>query len=259
MDVEIVKNVVVGKLITVDEILAQYDACFVATGAGSPKFMGIEGEDLSGVYSANEFLTRMNFMRAYAFPEFDTPIKRGSRVAVVGGGNVAMDSIRTALRLGASECTIVYRRTEADMPARREEVHHAREEGIRFELLAEPARIIGKGGAVQEIECLRMELESANDAGRNMPRPVPGSEFRIAVDTVILAIGTNANPLVTQSAKDLAVHRRGYIIADPVSGQTSRAGVFAGGDIVTGSATVILAMGTGRRVARAMDEYIRKL
>jgi len=255
MGVEITLNVVVGKLISIDEILEQYDVCFVATGAGTPKFMDIEGEELNGVYSANEFLTRMNIMRAYS-PEFDTPIRKGERVAVVGGGNVAMDSVRTALRLGASEGIIIYRRTEEDMPARREEVHHAKEEGVRFEALAEPVRILGENGAVTEVECLRMELGEPDSSGRRKPRPIKGSEFRIPIDTIIMAIGTNANPLVPQSTKDLALHKWGYIIADERTGQTSRKGVFAGGDIVTGSATVISAMGAGRKAAMAMHEYL---
>ena len=257
MGVEISLNVVVGKLISLDEILEQYDVCFVATGAGTPKFMDIEGEDLNGVYSANEFLTRMNIMRAH-LPEFDTPIRRGERVAVVGGGNVAMDSVRTALRLGAGEAIIIYRRTEEDMPARREEVHHAKEEGVRFEVLAEPVRILGKDGFVSAVECVRMELGEPDASGRRKPRPVKGSEFQIPVDTVIMAIGTNANPLVPQSTKDLALHKWGYIIADETTGQTSKAGVFAGGDIVTGSATVISAMGAGRKAAMAMHDYLMK-
>jgi len=255
MGVEISLNVVVGKLLTIDEIMEQYDACFVATGAGTPKFMEIEGEELNGVYSANEFLTRMNIMRAYS-PEFDTPIRRGERVAVVGGGNVAMDSVRTALRLGAGEAIIIYRRTEEDMPARREEVHHAKEEGVRFEVLAEPVRILGRDGAVSAVECVRMELGEPDKSGRRTPRPIKGSEFRIPVDTIIMAIGTNANPLVPQSTKDLALHKWGYIIADENTGQTSKRGVFAGGDIVTGSATVISAMGAGRKAARAMHDYL---
>ena len=255
MGVEITLNVVVGKLISIDEILEQYDVCFVATGAGTPKFMDIEGEELNGVYSANEFLTRMNIMRAYS-PEFDTPIRKGERVAVVGGGNVAMDSVRTALRLGAGEAIIIYRRTEEDMPARREEVHHAKEEGVRFEVLAEPARILGKDGSVNAVECVRMELGEPDASGRRKSRPVKGSEFRIQIDTIIMAIGTNANPLVPQSTKDLALHKWGYIIADERTGQTSKPGVFAGGDIVTGSATVISAMGAGRRAAQAMHEYL---
>ena len=258
MGVEISLNVVVGKLITVDEILEQYDVCFVATGAGTPKFMDIEGEELNGVYSANEFLTRMNIMRAYS-PEFDTPIRKGERVAVVGGGNVAMDSVRTALRLGAGEAIIIYRRTEEDMPARREEVHHAKEEGVRFEVLAEPVRILGKDGSVNAVECVRMELGEPDKSGRRSPRPIKGSEFRIPIDTIIMAIGTNANPLVPQSTKDLALHKWGYIIADERTGQTSRKGVFAGGDIVTGSATVISAMGAGRKAAMAMHDYLTGL
>ena len=255
MGVEIALNVVVGKLISIDEILEQYDVCFVATGAGTPKFMDIEGEELNGVYSANEFLTRMNIMRAYS-PEFDTPIRKGERVAVVGGGNVAMDSVRTALRLGAGEAIIIYRRTEEDMPARREEVHHAKEEGVRFEVLAEPVRILGKDGSVNAVECVRMELGEPDASGRRKSRPVKGSEFRIQIDTIIMAIGTNANPLVPRSTKDLALHKWGYIIADERTGQTSKPGVFAGGDIVTGSATVISAMGAGRRAAQAMHEYL---
>ncbi len=256
LGVEIVMNVVVGKLLMVDEILAEYDSCFVATGAGTPKFMGIEGENLNGVYSANEFLTRMNFMRAHAFPEYDTPIRKGERVVVVGGGNVAMDAVRTALRLGAAEVTIIYRRTEEDMPARREEVLHAKEEGVRFELLAEPSRITGEGGNVRTVECARMELGEPDASGRRKPVPVPGSSFPIPADIVIMAIGTNANPLVPQSTKDLSLHRWGYILADEETGRTSRPGLYAGGDIVTGSATVISAMGAGRRAALAMHAYM---
>ena len=255
MGVEIRLNVVVGKLVTIDEILQEFDACFIATGAGTPKFMGIEGEELNGVYSANEFLTRMNIMRAHS-PDFDTPIRRGERVAVVGGGNVAMDSVRTALRLGAGEATIIYRRMLEDMPARREEVHHAEEEGVRFEVLAEPVRILGRDGFVTEVECIRMGLGAPDASGRRKPMPVKGSEFRIPVDTVIMAIGTNANPLVPQSTADLQLTRWGYIVANEQTGETSRRGVFAGGDIVTGSATVISAMGSGMRAARVMHQYL---
>jgi glutamate synthase (NADPH/NADH) small chain len=255
MGVEISLNAVVGKLITIDEILQQYDACFIATGAGTPKFMDIEGEELNGVYSANEFLTRMNIMRAY-LPEFDTPIRKGERVAVVGGGNVAMDSVRTALRLGAGEAIIIYRRREEDMPARREEVHHAREEGVRFEVLAEPVRILGQDGFVTDVECIRMELGAPDPSGRRKPMPIKGSEFRIPVDTIIMAIGTNANPLVPQSTSDLQLTTWGYIVANEETGETSRKGVFAGGDIVTGSATVISAMGAGRKAALAMHDYL---
>jgi glutamate synthase (NADPH/NADH) small chain len=255
MGVRIDLNVVVGKLVTVDEILRRFDACFIATGAGTPKFMDIEGEDLNGVYSANEFLTRINIMRAYR-PEFDTPIRKGERVAVVGGGNVAMDAVRTALRLGAGEAIIIYRRSEEDMPARREEVHHAKEEGVRFETLAEPVRILGRDGAVTEVECVRMGPGEPDESGRRRPMPITGSEFRIPADTVIMAIGTNANPLVPRSTKDLALHTWGYIVAEEGTGRTSREGVFAGGDIVTGSATVISAMGAGRKAAQAMHEYL---
>ncbi len=256
MGVEIITNSVIGKLISLDEIMGQFDACFIGTGAGLPKFMGIEGENLNGVYSANEFLTRTNLMRAYNFPEYDTPIKKGQRVAVVGGGNVAMDSVRTALRLGAQEAIIIYRRSEAEMPARKEEVHHAREEGIRFELLTNPVRILGDAGWVKAIECVRMKLSDPDESGRRSPVEIKGSEFEIPVDVVIIAVGTGANPLVPQSAKDLSTNKRGYIIADEETGRTSKEGVFAGGDIVTGSATVISAMGAGRRAARAIHEYL---
>ncbi|MDA8169778.1 MAG: NADPH-dependent glutamate synthase [Nitrospiraceae bacterium] len=256
MGVEIVTNAVIGKLITVDELLDDYDAVFISTGAGLPKFMNIEGENLNGVYSANEFLTRVNLMRAYQFPEYDTPIRVGERVAVVGGGNVAMDAARNALRLGAREVTLVYRRSEVELPARKEEVHHAREEGVRFELCVNPARIIGGNGWVEAIECVRMDLCEADESGRRSPKPITGSEFQIPVDTVIMAIGTGANPLVPQNTKGLALTKRGYIAADEETGKTSREGIYAGGDIVTGSATVISAMGAGRRAARAIHKYL---
>lgn len=258
MGVEIVTNAVIGKLITIDEIMEEFDACFIGTGAGLPKFMGIEGEDLNGVYSANEFLTRVNLMRAYAFPEYDTPIKRGQRFAVIGGGNVAMDAVRTALRLGAKEAIIIYRRSAREMPARKEEIHHAFEEGVKFELLTCPVRIIGKDGWVKAIECVRMELGEPDESGRRSPVPKRGSEFRIPVDTVIVAIGTGPNPLVPQSTKRLALNECGYIIADEETGETSRDGIFAGGDIVTGAATVILAMGAGKRAAKAIHEYLMR-
>ena len=258
MGVEIVPNAVVGKLISIDEILAEFDACFIATGAGTPKFMCIEGENLNGVYSANEFLTRINFMRSHSFPEYDTPIRKGQRVAVVGGGNVAMDSVRTALRLGAREGIIVYRRSEEELPARREEVHHAREEGVRFELLTDIVRIIGRDGSVSEIECIKMGLGEPDAGGRRKPVKIKGSEFRIPVDMVIMSIGTNPNPLVPQSTRDLTLTTWGYIVADDKTGETSRPGLFAGGDIVTGSATVISAMGAGRRAAGAIHEYVMR-
>lgn len=254
MGVEIVTNAVIGKLITIDEIMEEFDACFIGTGAGLPRFMGIEGENLNGVYSANEFLTRTNLMRAYANPEYDTPIISGKRVAVIGGGNVAMDSVRVALRLGAEEAIIIYRRSEKEMPARKEEVHHAREEGVRFELLTNPVRIIGENGWVSAVECARMRLCEPDESGRKCPAPEHGSEFLIPVDVVIMAVGTGANPLVPQSTQDLSLNKWGYIIADEETGRTSKKGVYAGGDIVTGSATVISAMGAGRKAARAIHQ-----
>ena len=256
MGVTIMINAVVGKLMTIDELMKEFDACYIATGAGLPRFMGIEGEHLNGVYSANEFLTRVNLMRAYQFPEYDTPIKRGQRVAVVGGGNVAMDSARTALRLGADEVVLVYRRSLAELPARKEEVHHAQEEGIRFELCTNPVRIVGEKGLVKAIECVRMDLCELDASGRKSPKPVKGSAFQVPVDTVIMALGAGANPLVPKSAKSLSVNRHHYIIADGETGRTSMEGVYAGGDIVTGAATVISAMGAGRKAARAIHAYL---
>lgn len=256
MGAEIVLNAVIGKLIILDEIMQEFDACFIGTGAGLPKFMNIEGENLNGVYSANEFLTRNNLMRAYMNPEYDTPVIKGERVVVVGGGNVAMDSVRTALRLGAKEGTIIYRRTKTEMPARQEEVSHAQEEGVRFEFLASPVRIIGNNGWVEAVECVKMELSKPEKGGRRRAVAIEGSEFRVPADVVIMAVGTEANPLVPRSAKDLAVNMRGYIIANEQTGMTSRKGIFAGGDIVTGSATVISAMGAGRRAAQAIHQYI---
>ncbi len=256
MGVEIVTNAVVGKLISVDELMDDFDACFIGTGAGLPKFMDIEGEHLSGVYSANEFLTRVNLMRAYAASEYDTPIGRGERVVVVGGGNVAMDSARTALRLGARETVIVYRRSESDMPARKEELHHAKEEGVVIETLACPVRILGEGGHVCGVECVRMEQGAPDASGRCRAVPKKGSEFRVPADMVIMAVGTNTNPLVPKSTKNLVLNERGYIIADDKTGRTSRKGVYAGGDIVTGSATVISALGAGRKAANAIHCYL---
>jgi glutamate synthase (NADPH/NADH) small chain len=249
----------VGKVETVDELLAGgYDAVFIGTGAGLPYFMGIPGENLIGVYSANEYLTRSNLMKAYRFPEFATPIIRGRKVATIGGGNVAMDSARTALRLGAEESTIVYRRSRQEMPARIEEVHHAEEEGIRFQLLTAPVRVLGdEGGRVRGMECLRMELGEPDASGRRRPVPIKGSEYTIEVDTVVVAIGNGPNPLIPRTTPGLATGKHGNIVADEESGQTSKPGVFAGGDIVTGAATVILAMGAGRRAAGAIDQYLR--
>lgn len=256
MGVEIKTNAVIGKLFTVDELMENFDACFIGTGAGLPKFMNVEGENLIGVYSANEFLTRTNLMRAYDFPNYDTPIKRGQRVVIVGGGNVAMDSVRTAVRLGAAEAVIVYRRSEAEMPARREELHHAKEEGIRFELLTNPVRIVGEDGWVKAVECVRMELGEPDESGRCRPTPIKGSEFLILADIVIVALGTSVNPLLPKSTKGLKLNNRGYIGVDEETGRTNIEGVYAGGDIVTGSATVISAMGAGRKAADAIHNYL---
>ena len=256
MGVEIETNVVVGRTVTIDSLMDRdgYEAVFVGSGAGLPNFMGIDGENLNGVMSANEFLTRANLMRAYD-PQSDTPIYVGRRVIVVGGGNVAMDAARTALRLGA-EVHVVYRRTEKELPARVEEVHHAKEEGIVFEFLTNPVRVLGdEQGRVTAIECVRMELGEPDESGRRRPVEVRGSEFTIEADIVIMALGTSPNPLITATTPGLEANRRGCLTADEV-GQTTRAGVFAGGDAVTGAATVILAMGAGRKAARAIDRYI---
>lgn len=257
LGVEVKCDAVIGKLYTVDELFEQgYKAVFIATGAGFPMFMNIPGENLNGVYSANEFLTRANLMKAYLFPKYDTPINCGEKVAVVGGGNVAMDSARVALRLGAKNVYLIYRRSEAEMPARREEVHHAKEEGIDFRFLTNPTQIIGKEGAVSAIECIKMELGEPDESGRRRPVPIKGSEFTLDIDTVIMAIGTAANPLVPNSTPGLELTKRGYIAADEETGKTSRKGVYAGGDIVTGSATVILAMGAGKKAARTIHKYL---
>jgi glutamate synthase (NADPH) small chain len=258
MGVEIVTDAVIGATHTLDELLGEkgFDAAFIGAGAGLPLFLGIPGENLNGVYSANEFLTRVNLMRAYEFPTYDTPVWRGRKVAVVGGGNVAMDSARTAKRLGAEEVFLVYRRTEDEMPARREEVHHAREEGVEFKMLCSPVEILGHDGWVTGLTATRMELGEPDASGRRAPVCLLDSDFVIDCDTVIIALGTRANPVLTSSAPDLELDRRGYIVADP-SGATSIPAVFAGGDIVTGSATVIKAMGAGKRAAAAIDERLR--
>ncbi|HNY73265.1 MAG TPA: NADPH-dependent glutamate synthase [Syntrophales bacterium] len=257
LGVKIVVNAVVGRLKTIDELFAAgFDAVYVAVGAGAPVFMNIPGENLSGIYSANEYLTRSNLMKAYRFPEYDTPIVRGRNVAVIGGGNVAMDSVRTALRLGAENAYIIYRRSEVEMPARKEEVHHAKEEGVQFHLLTNPVAYLGEGGWVSGVKCLRMELGEPDASGRRSPVPVAGSEFVIEVDTVVVAVGTMANPIVPATTPGLETNRRGYIITKGESGETSRPGVYAGGDIVTGSATVILAMGAGRKAAQAIHRRL---
>jgi glutamate synthase (NADPH) small chain len=258
MGVEIHVNKVVGQIYSVDDLLGSgYDAVFIGTGAGLPRFLGVPGENLNGVYSANEFLTRTNLMRAFRFPEYDTPIRIGKRVITVGGGNVAMDSARTALRLGAEESIIVYRRSAEELPAREEEVEHAREEGIDFQLLTNPLRFLEKDGAVAGAECIRMELGEPDESGRRRPVPIEGSEFVIDVDTVVIAIGNGPHPLVPRTTKGLDLNRRGNIVADSETGSTSKEGVFAGGDIVTGAATVIEAMGAGKRAAAAIDRYLQ--
>jgi len=255
--VEILVNRVVGRVVTVDQLLEEgYDAVFIGTGAGLPRFLGIPGENLNGVYSANEFLTRTNLMRAYLFPEYDTPIKVGKCTVTIGGGNVAMDSSRTALRLGAEESIVVYRRGEEELPARAEEVHHAKEEGVRFHLLATPVEFIGDSGRLRAVRCIRMELGEPDEDGRRRPIPIPGSEFEIEADTAVIAIGNQPHPLIPQTTADLEVNRWGNIVADPTTGRTSKPGVFAGGDIVTGAATVIEAMGAGKRAAAAIDAYL---
>lgn len=259
LGVEIKLNTVIGKTYDVEDLLHMgYRAVFIGTGAGSPRFMNVPGENLNGVYSANEFLTRNNLMKAYAFPEFDTPIKRFKKVVVVGGGNTALDAARTALRLGA-EVSLVYRRGAEEMPGRAIEIHHAKEEGVSFEFLTLPVEIIGDDGWVKSIKCVRMELGEPDESGRRSPKPVAGSEFEMPADEVIVAIGTSANPLIQSTTKGLRLHGRGYIEADSETGQTSIPGVFAGGDIVTGAATVITAMGAGKRAAKAIDEYMKSI
>jgi glutamate synthase (NADPH/NADH) small chain len=260
LGVDIRLDSVVGKTMTVDEILEDgYNSVFMGTGAGLPMFMNIPGENLNGIYSANEFLTRTNLMKAYLFPEYDTPIKRGHRVMVVGGGNVAMDSARCALRLGADEVYIVYRRSEAEMPARREEAENAQEEGIIFKYLTNPKRFIGDDqGWVVSAECYEMELGEPDESGRRRPITKEGSEFMLDVDTVVIALGTTPNPLVPTTTRGLDVTKRGTVVADEDEGKTTKPGVWAGGDVVTGSATVISAMGAGKRAAASIDEYLRQ-
>jgi glutamate synthase (NADPH/NADH) small chain len=258
MGVRVRVNEVIGRVTTIGEMLATgFDAVFIGTGAGLPQFLGIPGESLNGVYSANEFLTRTNLMRAYLFPEYDTPLRLGRRVVIVGGGNVAMDSARTALRLGAEESIIVYRRSEEELPARREEVHHAQEEGVQFRFLTNPVAILGEQGRVSGVRCLRMELGEPDESGRRRPVPVPSSEFEIEADTVVIAVGNGPHPLILQTTPGLELNQRGNIVADPKTGATSLRGVYAGGDIVTGAATVIEAMGAGKRAATAIDAFLR--
>jgi glutamate synthase (NADPH/NADH) small chain len=253
--VSIEANAIIGTTYTLPELRERFDAVFVAVGAGLPVFMDVPGENLKGVYSANEYLTRVNLMGAWG-PESDTPVLHGQRVVVVGGGNVAMDSVRTSRRLGASEAVCVYRRGREELPAREEEVHHAEEEGVRFEYLLAPVEVLGDAsGWVTGLRCVRMELGDPDESGRRRPRPVPGSELTIACDMVVVAIGTRSNPLLTSTAPELALNEWGYIVTDEL-GRTSMPGVFAGGDIVRGAATVILAMGDGKRAAKAIHGYL---
>ena len=258
LGVKIQYDVVVGKTITIDELTKEFDAIFIGTGAGLPNWLNIPGENLDGVYSANEFLTRVNMMKAYKFPEYDTPVKIGKVVATFGAGNVAMDCARTSLRLGAEKSYILYRRTEAEMPARIEEIHHAKEEGVIFNLLTNPIRFIGnEKGFLTEVECLRMKLGEPDESGRRRPVPIVGSEFKIKIDTALVAIGQSPNPLIPNTMKGLKVGKHGNIETDD-NGRTNIPGIFAGGDIATGAATVILAMGAGKKAAKAIDEYVSR-
>ena len=255
--VKIVCNTIIGRTYTLGELREQFDAVFIANGAGLPVFMNVSGENFKGVYSANEYLTRVNLMAAYQFPRADTPVLKGKRIATVGGGNVAMDSARTAKRMGAEVSMIVYRRTRKEMPARAEEIHHAEEEGIQFEFLVAPVEVIGNEKKwVTALKCVRMQLGEPDASGRARPVVVPGSEFVIPCDTVVVAIGTRANPLLTSTCPELKLNKWGNIIVDD-NGMTNLPGVFAGGDIVRGAATVILAMGDGKRAANSIDQYLR--
>ncbi len=261
MGVEFETDVVVGRTVTIDELMQEegYDAVFIGTGAGLPVFLNIPGEHLNGVYSANEFLTRINLMKAYKFPAYDEPMLdlRGKDVAVIGGGNTALDAIRSALRLGARKAYVIYRRSEAEMPARAEEAKHAREEGIEFHMLTNPVEFLADGdGWLGGVRCVRMQLGDPDTSGRRRPAPIAGSEFNLPLSVAVIAIGTSANPIVQSTTPGLDTDKRGYIEADHETQRTSRKGVFAGGDIVTGSATVILAMGAGRRAAQSIDEYL---
>ena len=251
-------NSVIGRTETVDELLERHDAVFLAVGAGLPSFLNVPGENLIGIYSANEYLTRSNLMKAYLFPQYDTPIVRGKNVVVLGAGNVAMDAARTAMRLGADTVRIAYRRSREEMPARAEEIHHGEEEGLELHLLTAPVRFMGdEKGRVKAIECLRMELGEPDDSGRRRPVPVKDSNFIIDTDMVVIAVGANANPLITSTTPGLTTNKWGYIIADPETGKTLKPKVWAGGDIVTGAATVILAMGAGRLAADSIHKFLQ--
>ncbi len=258
LGVEIRTDCLIGRIHTIPELLKEegFDAVFIGTGAGLPRFLGLPGENLGGIYSANEFLIRVNLMKSYNFPQYDTPIRVGKKVAVIGGGNVAMDSARSALRLGAEEVYIIYRRSRKEMPARAEEIENAEEEGVIFKLLTNPVRFIGnEQGLLKAMECIRMKLGEPDESGRRRPIPIEGSEFTIEVDTAIIAIGRTPNPIIQRTTEGLEVTRWGTIVADE-NGKTSIEGVYAGGDIVTGEATVISAMGAGKRAAKAIHEYL---
>lgn len=258
LGVEIKCNMVAGNTVSIDELFESgYDAVYIGVGAGLPRFMIIPGENLVGILSANEYLTRANLMKAYKFPEVDTPIPHGKNVAVLGAGNVAMDSARTALRLGADKVRIVYRRSRKEMPARIAEIHHAEEEGIEFFLLTTPVKYLGdEKGRLTGMACLKMELGEPDESGRQRPIPIPGSEFELQCDFCVVAVGSGANPLLTNATKDMKLNQWGYIVADPETGKTTKKGVWAGGDIVTGAATVILAMGAGRKAADSIHKYL---
>ena len=257
LGVKVLTDTVIGMIRSVDELLDEFDAVFLGTGAGLPWFLKIPGENLNGVYSANEYLTRANLMKAYLFPKYKTPIVRGRSVATVGGGNVAMDCARSALRLGAKESILIYRRAREQMPARDEEIHHAEEEGVIFKLLSNPAALHGdQNGWVRQVECVTMELGEPDDSGRRRPVPVEGKNFMVPVDVVVIAIGNSPNPLIPNTTADIKVSKWGTIITDPDTGKTSKRGVFAGGDVATGAATVIMAMGAGRVAARGIQKYL---
>lgn len=258
MGVEFRTNHVVGRTELVDELLGRYDAVFIGTGAGLPYFLNVPGENLNGVYSANEFLTRLNLMRAYRFPEWETPVKVGKAVAVIGGGNTAMDAVRTAKRMGAEHAYLVYRRSRTELPARAEEVHHAEEEGIEFRFLEAPVAVQGNSkGWVTQIELIRMQLGEPDESGRRRPVPIEHSNYPLEVDTVVVAIGQGPNPLIPRTTPGLQTGKNGIIICDPETGATSKPGVFAGGDVATGGATVIMAMGAGKKAATAIHEFLR--
>jgi len=259
LGVKLYLNYVIGKIKTIDEILENFDAVFLGTGAGLPWFMNVPGENALGIYSANEYLTRSNLMKAYLFPRYDTPIRKGNRIVVIGGGNVAMDCARTALRLGAREVRIIYRRSKNELPARKEEVENAEEEGVIFEFLTLPTKYVADDfGWAKEIECIRMQLGEPDSSGRRRPIPIPNSEFRIPIDIAVIAIGNSPNPLIPSTTAGLEVDsKHGTVVADPLTGKTTKKGVWAGGDVTTGAATVILAMGAGRIAANSINQYLK--